>query len=735
MVLALAGSTWADGPPPRRPFPDPSPIGPWTPAAGRPAVPTHPAWSTERAVAPRWFWAMEDRSLALDDSGYPHIAYGADFLYYAWRDDTQWHTEVVDDAGGVGSFANLALDAAGRPHISYYDSSNDNLKYAFSDGTTWHVEVVDSAGDVGGWCAIALDTAGRPRIAYLDATNADLKYAAFDGSAWHFQVVESAGQVGWHASLVLDAQDRPHVTYYLAISGSYGNDLHYAYLSGTVWLTTTVDTGGLDGAVGWYNSLALDSQGRPHVSYFDFNQGRLKYARYDGTSWQIAVVDFYDAPGWHGTSLALDAQDRPHISYCPYGGWYNCGELRYATYDGATWNSTVVDASADVGEYSSLALDNAGHPHISYYDDTHMRLKYTRYDGSAWQVEPVDQGGDVGQYTALEIDAAGRPHMSYYVVTPYQDLVNGNLAYAHFAGPAWQTATVDASTDVEGSNSLALGAAGRPRLSYSTYVPAWGLHYAAFDGHTWQHALVDGGPVGDSNALALDAAGQPHIAYIGHEAVPSLRYAYFDGAAWVTQTVTSSVFLSWPVALALDAAGYPHIVYYLDGLYDVMYAYYDGAAWHSEAVERTWSGSGYVALALDAAGRPHVGYYDNGSARAVKYAFRDEQGWHVTVVDSGIGVVNFGVWTSLALDAQGLPHLSYLDGMGYDLKYAHYDGRDWHIEVVDSAGDVGRFLSLALDPQGRPCISYYDTTNRDLKYACRRGAPYSVHLALVYKGP
>jgi hypothetical protein len=40
----------------------------------------------------------------------------------------------------------------------------------------------------------------------------------------------------------------------------------------------------------------------------------------------------------------------------------------------------------------------------------------------------------------------------------------------------------------------------------------------------------------------------------------------------------------------------------------------------------------------------------------------------------------------------------------------------WHIESVDTAGDVPYGTSIALNANGYPHISYYDWTNGDLKY-------------------
>jgi hypothetical protein len=70
-----------------------------------------------------------------------------------------------------------------------------------------------------------------------------------------------------------------------------------------------------------------------------------------------------------------------------------------------------------------------------------------------------------------------------------------------------------------------------------------------------------------------------------------------------------------------------------------------------------------------------------------------------------------GSYPSLALDAQGDPHISYLDVSNYDLKYAVKTGGSWTIETVDATGNVGRYTSIRLDAQGNPHISYFDDTD------------------------
>jgi hypothetical protein len=176
--------------------------------AGRAAL----TWNLQRVDAPKQFFERGDRSLRLDADGHPHIAYGGDFLYYAWYDGAVWRFDTVDDIGTVGRFASLALDAFGRPHISYQDGTNEDLKYARWTGSTWAVATVDTAGNVGVMSSLAVDALGDPHIAYwADYPEADLKYAHRTGSgAWVIETVDSAGVVGFTVTGAGRGRPSPH---------------------------------------------------------------------------------------------------------------------------------------------------------------------------------------------------------------------------------------------------------------------------------------------------------------------------------------------------------------------------------------------------------------------------------------------------------------------------------------------------------------------------------------------
>jgi hypothetical protein len=107
-------------------------------------------------------------------------------------------------------------------------------------------------------------------------------------------------------------------------------------------------------------------------------------------------------------------------------------------------------------------------------------------------------------------------------------------------------------------------------------------------------------------------------------------------------------------------------------------------------------------LALDAVGFPHISYVE-AATHKLKYAAWTGTTWQVETVDSATSASSY---TSLALDVAGRPHISYYDSINQDLRYAHVDAQGWVTTIVDSQGDAGEDSSLALDSQGHPHISY-----------------------------
>ncbi|HKZ93006.1 MAG TPA: hypothetical protein VJ249_00295 [Candidatus Bathyarchaeia archaeon] len=322
------------------------------------------------------------------------------------------------------------------------------------------------------------------------------------------------------------------------------------------WYTAPIDS---DGFVGRDTSIALDSSGSPHIRYFNWTSGDLKYATWTdaGPGWSIETVDSgsEDVGGSGGRSIDLDSGGNPHISYIgpSYQG------LKYATKSGGTWSIDTVDSAGE--GWPSLALDSSNNPHISYYNSTEG-LKYARWTGSAWNIEVADSTN--GRYTSIALDSSDNPHISYRG--------DGNaVMHARKSGGTWNIETVDSTPD---------------------------------------------GTAGTGTSIALDSGNNPHISYQGW---PGLRYAEKSGSSWINETVDSyGDFGAWN-SIAIDSSDNPNIAYRDDSNGRLRYAMWTGSAWNLETVDEVGNVGSGASIALDSNNNPHISYYD-GTNSDLKYA-------------------------------------------------------------------------------------------------------------------
>jgi hypothetical protein len=679
-----------------------------------------PPWKTEAVDAPPYFAQMGPRGLALTNAGDPRIAYGGDHLYYASYYSGSWHVQTADASSGVGAYSSLALDTSDRARIAYLDGASDDLKYAYYSCNVylcgWFHETVDTSGATGFYTSLALGSMDYPRISYYTLDGGTLRYAYKDASGWHLETVDSnLGAMGGHTSLALDSAGRPHISYYDATN----YDLKYAWYDGSAWHTEAVD--GATSSVGQYSSLAVDSNDRPRISYYDATNQDLKYAWYDGSAWHTETVDSGGSVGTF-TSLALGAGDAPQISYHKSDGTY----LRHAWYDGS-WHSELVDASSDTGYYTSLVLGVGDLGRISYLDLAGQRIRYARYNGAQWNMETADSGSAfLGWNTSLATYPGGYRYISYF------DSTHSKLKFAYRdydpVSQSWIWEIVEVDDAGSADTSLALDSNGRPHISYVDETESDLLYtfYVGFGGNcgpsnSWRCLVADAGPnqVGWYSSIDLDSADLPHFSYYDATA-GDLKYTYWDGTTWHPATVDSGGDVGKYTALKVDAGGNPHISYYDATNGHLKYAHLEGATWVSETVDSSAGSGECTSLALDGFGRPHIAYCGD-SKTSLKYAWYDGATWQIVTVASA-PYVNYA---SLALDAAGHAHISYYVFPTGNLWYAHFveaggncgPGNTWQCALVDDDVYVGIYSSIALDEQDRPCISYQDNADGDLRYA------------------
>lgn len=316
-------------------------------------------------------------------------------------------------------------------------------------------------------------------------------------------------------------------------------------------------------------------------------------------------------------ALAFSPDGKPAIAYYEPTG----GDLKYAAFNGTSWQITPVDSTDNVGKSASLAFSPSGAPAIAYYDVTHADLKYATRSGGTWAAVTVDSTGNVGSTCSLAFSPSGQATIAYH------DHSDDDIKHATFNGTTWQIVQVTTVTADDSCPSLAYSPSGQAGIAYQDGDNE-SIQLALREGSTWEIEPVDSRPVdGDQEyanpSLAFGPTGQAAVAYDHYSATGVLRVAIEDDG-WIIDDAVIAGDWGFRPSVAYSPLGVASVSYAYDPFGDTMalgFGQKHGEDWDSVDVGPVENSATSSSLRFSPGGIPGIAY-QHAPTGELRFAFR-----------------------------------------------------------------------------------------------------------------
>jgi hypothetical protein len=354
-----------------------------------------------------------------------------------------------------------------------------------------------------------------------------------------FTMPNSSGLSGIDISLAIAGDGVTHISFY----NEAGGDLKGWQCGDAAcqWRGAAIFYDNLAGDAGRYNSMAIGTDGRPIISYYDVTNADLKVHKC-------------------GTGTLFSSPNNG----CSISGGGGIGPTR-----------SVVDSTGDVGKFSAIEVPADGLPVIAYLDATNNTLKVVKCGNNACsnsntltnvQVGAAGSAGSFASSIAIAISADGLPIIVYRSGTASATRVvkcgnatcGGGNTFTDLASGSGGIGGDQLSIAMSPVDGLAV-ITGRGNGSNALKLVKCG-NAACSSGN----AIIQVASPADSPSVKVGADNRPVVSFRGTDRndLRVFKCGNADCTSGNTITTVDAFDLGTYTALALPADGKPIIAYY-----------------------------------------------------------------------------------------------------------------------------------------------------------------------------
>ncbi|HEX2900964.1 MAG TPA: T9SS type A sorting domain-containing protein [Bacteroidia bacterium] len=697
------------------------------------------------------------------------------------------YVDMVTDTVQSGAYSDMKIAPDGTIHISYWQRVEDKLVYAWkSPGqTNWNREYVDPTHQNGFRSSICLDAFGVPHIAYYQnhLSQIAIRYAKRVGpNNWLVEslpdiygrgygdygplgTVSSKERVQHSLELVFDENNKPQISFFdgwmninafpaCTSASDYGFKLHQGIRVNNEWLVRSfgqVDDLHLScnpypqreslpkgDRYGEYLDMLVEPDGTMDIfSMSRFNNEIIRHRTlfpYVDTVWVKTSIDslerifstatiffpqFTRFFTFEGVSASMSADGNTHLAYTTsvfYGDNFCCIDSSALAYTRISPAGDITYHDLPRGSYRNYTdiVTNGGSDSlfILYADVSNLYfvMASSADSGNTWATDTLRTGIGIGR---CQLDIYGDSLYALIFDAQRESLV---MYKRHLMGGAWVIDPVTFSQAKGQSMDAVFTVIGNDTLIQTAFNDGYTgeLCYSEgtrSSGWNWAIQQLDAGA---DDVIAVSMArtvgGEPVVAYNGGSG-RDLRLATRSGGLWTYEVVNAGGNPQF-TDIAISTNDSIYLVYY-DGNLNCLHRatrHLSGNVWAFEDIACDTTSVGlYPSLVLDANGLPHVSFY-NDTDRSLYYASLNgtTRVWEIDSVNGSTSSA-IGKHNSLLLDANGLPKIGYLNEQDDAILLSEMNqSGQWVHTVVDSQAisNIGRPIDMQLDQFGKLWMAY-----------------------------